>query len=232
MELLFASGNVRYERKFVIHNIDWASADLIVRKNGAIFRQKYPERWVNSIYFDSPSMAFYNVHVNGAHGIRLKIRIRWYGVPFDIIENPVLECKMKKGIVSSKVRYALPSFNASEVSSEKLTSLLQQSKDVPCKLKELFPFLKTTVVIRYQRKYYESSDKHFMVTLDTHIQARRPEIPFFTKVDFIDGEQFVVLELKYPESYDNDAGTVSNQFGFTLSKYSKYISAIERLYAV
>ncbi|HEY5910251.1 MAG TPA: VTC domain-containing protein [Verrucomicrobiae bacterium] len=101
--------NARYERKFTLPGVPLEQALILVRRHPAAFREAYPERTVNNLYLDSPALSDYHDHVNGAPN-RLKTRVRWYGDRNGSILNPMLERKLKRGLLSGKVTHPLPSF--------------------------------------------------------------------------------------------------------------------------
>ena len=65
--------------------------------------------WVvvyKNFYFDSVNFNNYYDNLDG-NIFRTKIRIRWYGDLFGYIENPVLELKIKNGLLGNKISYNL-----------------------------------------------------------------------------------------------------------------------------
>jgi hypothetical protein len=84
----------------------------------------------------------------------------------------------------------------------------------------------------YTRKYYLSADKRFRLTVDTDI--RFFQLGFFHpnfKGQYLD-DQSIVVELKYSSSDkdDLDAGEVTNNFPFRVTKNSKYVGGVDRIY--
>jgi hypothetical protein len=49
----------RYERKFLVEELDAHQVKLLVRLHPALFYQPYPPRQVNSLYLDSPELEDY-----------------------------------------------------------------------------------------------------------------------------------------------------------------------------
>ena len=96
----------RYERKYPQEVYSAAEVNLMVRRHPALFIEAYPERWVNSLYYDTPSLGGLADSVNGLRD-RVKVRVRWYGELTRRVETPVLEFKRKRGRLGSKDRYAL-----------------------------------------------------------------------------------------------------------------------------
>ncbi|MCX8107850.1 MAG: hypothetical protein N3G20_03510, partial [Verrucomicrobiae bacterium] len=57
---------VRIERKFVPKDWSFEDALAFVRAHKAMFREVYPPRWVNNLYFDTTDFRFYREHVQGS----------------------------------------------------------------------------------------------------------------------------------------------------------------------
>ena len=84
----------RYERKFLVSELNRFEIESIVRLHPAIFSEIYHQRSVNNIYFDTMNVSNYLDNINGVKQ-RLKVRIRWYGDLFGFIDKSVLEFKIK-----------------------------------------------------------------------------------------------------------------------------------------
>ena len=69
------------------------------------FRKQYPDRKVNSIYFDDINYSSILENLDGVSS-KKKIRVRWYGSQNKLI-NPILEIKSKKGFVTKKENYQI-----------------------------------------------------------------------------------------------------------------------------
>ena len=67
----------RFERKWVYRNNDYLTLVNALIRSNFFFRKQYPDRKVNSIYFDTPVFTDVWDNING-FGNRKKIRIRWY----------------------------------------------------------------------------------------------------------------------------------------------------------
>lgn len=218
--------NFRYERKFVCNNSYRGQLKVLVRQNKAAFKSAYPSRQINNIYFDTPGLDCYFDNLFGV-GKRWKARIRWYGELFQDIMHPVLEIKIKHGLVGTKRSWVLKPISFSEgfnsigvIRNTLLVSDLPE--DVRSKILSMQPVL----VNNYQREYFVSADKKFRLTLDSDLAFR--DFRMFKK----NGNQIYkepekrVVELKYAEEFDSEAGLISNSFPFRLNKNSKFVSGM------
>ena len=101
----------RYERKFLISQLSRHEIESIIRLHPAAFSEIYHQRFVNNIYFDTVGLSAYKDNLTGISD-RLKVRIRWYGDLFCLIEEPFLELKIKRGFLGGKLRFPLASFQS------------------------------------------------------------------------------------------------------------------------
>ena len=86
--------DLRYERKFVVENLDNGEIEYLIKHNPKMFSEIFYKRVVNNIYLDSLDFKNYKETLSGS-AQRVKIRIRWYGKTFGLIRKPVLELKNK-----------------------------------------------------------------------------------------------------------------------------------------
>ncbi|MBU0478233.1 polyphosphate polymerase domain-containing protein [bacterium] len=222
-----AVDNYRYERKFFISDITRHDVESIVKLHPAMFSAIFHQRFVNSIYFDAIDFRNYFDNVNGSSH-RVKIRIRWYGELFGHINKPVLELKIKNESLNRKQAYPLHPFDFNNgFAAEEILDIINKS-DVPeiIKINSLKPMLLT----HYRRKYFRSADGNYRITIDTDLVFYHI---YFQKNLFINkltDDINVILELKYNKNADNNANYITNFFPFRLSKSSKYVTGIDKLY--
>ncbi len=223
------SDKYRFERKYLMSGLLKHDVELFIKLHPAIFSEIYRERFVNSIYFDSSGMKHYFDHVNGTRD-RVKIRIRWYGDLFGEISNPVLEIKKKEGSLSKKESWPLKKFSFSnEFNCDRLWDVLKKSV-VPDSLKLELTCLQPVLITRYRRKYFQSSDYSYRMTIDSDIEYYRLG-PNYNNIMFrLVRSDKLILELKYDQDRSDSAEQITNRFPFRMVKNSKYINSIEELY--
>ena len=143
---------------------------MLVRNNPGFFREIFHEREIRNIYFDSPGLAFYRQGVDGEPH-RQKIRIRWYEEAEGMAVSPVLERKLKSGLIGSKEQYTLPDLPLSQpLTPQRWLALLQQA--VPALLQSQLAGLRPVLYNRFSRQYFLSEDTHFRLTLDWQLAFR------------------------------------------------------------
>jgi hypothetical protein len=203
--------------------------EAMIKLHPAMFFEAYPPRYINNLYFDSFALKNYFDSVDGFMD-RAKIRIRWYGNLFGVIEEPRLERKLKKGLLGRKESYMLSPF-LFDVGS-KLDTILGVFGDseIPAQLKLNLNSSEFSLLNRYRRRYYESADRRFRLTVDsemTFYKLKAFNNNFLNKsLDHTN----TIVELKYSPDEDPCAEQISNEFRFRMTKSSKYVDGIDRLY--
>mgnify|MGYP001134906002 CR=1 FL=1 len=221
-----ALNNYRYERKFVANISNKAQIGQIIRSSPVAFSISYPARQVNNIYFDTPGHDCYFDNLFGVSD-RWKARIRWYGEIGNSIQTPVLELKIKHGHLGTKKSWKLSPilFGATGNDKQVIKKALIDSnlpKDVENRLISMQPVL----LNNYQRDYFVSADKRFRLTLDTKLEYRDFGLNRAAVEHTFKESEKVVLELKYDQDHDPEAGQITTKFPFRLNKNSKYVSGM------
>lgn len=221
--------NYRYERKFTVpDHYKLSDIEYTVKKNKALFREVFHERQVNNIYFDT---AGYNDYLDNVLGVsdRKKIRIRWYNDTFGVIKKPVLEIKIKKGLVGDKWSFKLNSFKLDHSFTNAKIQDVFKSSNLPSPILESLKMVTPTLLNSYSRRYYLSADNKFRVTLDFKLLYHKIDVRFnnFNRKPTKDENK--IVELKYALHDDDMAKRISTQFPFRLNKNSKYVNGVNTL---
>lgn len=221
--------NYRYERKFTVPDeYGFTVIEQIIKQNNYLFREVFQERQVNNIYFDTPGYSDYFDNVLGVWD-RRKIRIRWYGDTFGEIKKPVLEIKIKKGLVGDKWSYKLKPFVLNNDFTNTMIQDIFDASDLPKPILESCKMVSPTLLNSYSRRYYLSADKRFRVTLDFNLIYRRIGSRF-NNFNFIPKrDPNKIIELKYALDDDREANAISTQFPFRLNKNSKYVNGVNSI---
>ena len=228
--LLLPEHQYRYERKFLIAGLNTKQLILLIHLHPMAFVAAYPDRSVNNIYFDTEDFLYFRDNVEGVSN-RKKIRIRWYGELADSNVSPVLEYKIKRGPVGYKKSYPLGPFKASSTNFN-VTTMLDQMLDcnIPESVRLDLASHRPVLLNSYERKYYVSRDGRYRVTIDNKMTFYRVKPSAGTllcrQIDFLN----TVIELKYSMMEDNDARSVSNSFPFRMTKNSKYVTGVSRMF--
>ncbi len=229
LHFLNVKNNFRFERKFTVPTIYSVNTiEQIIKRNSFLFREVFHQRQVNNIYFDSVG---YNDYFDNVLGVadRKKIRIRWYGETQGDIKNPVLEIKIKKGLVGDKWSYKMKPFTLDNTITNEYIQEIFRSSDLPAPILQSVKMVTPTLLNSYKRKYFLSADKKFRITLDFGL--------LYYKIDKCFNNFYVkpatdpnkIIELKYALEDDFRANGVSTEFPFRLNKNSKYVNGINTI---
>ena len=220
--------NPRYERKFVAGGLVLAEVLALVRRHPAAFREAYPPRFVNNIYLDSHGRSDYHDNIVGVAN-RSKTRVRWYGPLSGQIAEPVLERKLKRGLISGKLTHALPGFAANGGMIQPLLKSAFDAALLPERLRSDLCQREPSLFNRYRRYYFLSGDGRFRLTVDTELQFGCGGSSNGLRATLTPFAPAQILELKFGPSEAEQADRVTNSLPFRLARCSKYVLGIGRL---
>ena len=225
-EKLIKTSSYRFERKFFVDKLSIHEIQTLVKLHPSIFKEIYYPRFINNIYFDSYNYNNYKENIEGTSD-RMKIRIRWYGDLFGYIETPVLEIKIKKGLLGKKKSVHISPFTLNNKTN--ISNILDRinlgNKSLNIDFKSLIP----TLVNRYSRNYYISSDKKYRITIDEKQEFYEIKKHHNFFLNSVKDDFSVIMEVKYDEKYENNANYITDNFPFRLTKSSKYVAGLQLL---
>lgn len=211
----------RYEDKFLIPKCIFDEIHNVFNTDKVNFQNHYPQRIVNSIYYDTEDLLFARQNING-EGLRTKVRIRFYN---DDLLNSNLEVKYKSFSVGKKfvhpflLKDKLPDY-------ERLGAIFGNLAEISY---DYLPCISPNLFVSYSRKYWTSKLLDGVrVTLDSNIFVKE-----LLNYDYLDKlteyliplEDLCVLEIKYPSNQAVKNFTDHLEFLTNLrrSRFSKYI---------
>lgn len=201
---------MRYERKYRIGTSSFDSVLHEVMSNPLGFKQAFPDRLVNSIYYDDINYTSYNDNLLGI-GNRVKYRVRWYGESLTDIKRPILEKKIKKSLLGTKEYKELNDFSLTDGAPE-INGFLNTN--------QLFPH----IIVRYQRVYLVSVDGRVRATIDKNLQYINLMNRKVSQVS--NKDQSLILEIKYDQGHEELANDCMQMIPYRLTKNSKYVFAM------
>jgi hypothetical protein len=220
----------RYERKFLVEELMPFQVTALIKQHPRLFITPYSPRYVNNLYLDTPDMENYFDNVSGA-ARRRKVRVRWYGEPFGEIVHPMLEIKVKDGMVGTKHSHPLSAFRMDADLCDRAFQRILSDSNLPPLVRHDLRGLNVVLFNRYFRHYYATHDGAFRLTLDSRL--------VYFKAYGLFGNQFVhrqvnarglIVELKYENEQELHANRVAGYFPFRITRNSKYVEGIERVY--
>jgi hypothetical protein len=217
----------RYERKFCVSGLTDREVESLIRLHPVMFLEVYPPRWINNVYLDSLDRRNYRDNLDGIDH-RVKVRIRWYGDLLGPEVRAALELKIKLGLLGTKRHFPLMPFSVDNARRIiRMRDALERSA-IPQVLKLELLSLEPALLNRYRRKYFQSADGRFRITIDSQMESYRIRASDHQLLHRSVDRTSTIVELKYDPAHDPDAPRISNRFPFRMTKNSKYVSGIER----
>ena len=219
----------RYERKFCLPCLKAEEVLPFLKNHPLRFREAYPQRTVNNIYFDSIDHDTYWMHVNG-HSKRFKLRLRWYGALRGSISAGALELKIKENHLGRKFRYDLPSIELDNSFSLCCLRKLCREADIALDIQELVAGSQFSVFTRYDRRYFCSANGVFRITLDANLRFLPIKACLNDLSQHPSVYPHVIMELKYDREFDERAREVTDALPFRLGRVSKFVSGVQAVH--
>jgi SPX domain protein involved in polyphosphate accumulation len=218
----------RYERKLYVVDLDEHEIEMLIKLHPAMFSEIYYARFVNNIYLDTFRMDSYFANVDGLTE-RAKFRVRWYGDLFGLIEKPVLEVKRKQGLLGIKEACAIAPFVLDHhFNTDRMMEAFKESA-LPEHLRMHLYGLDVSLLNRYKRKYFQSFDRKYRITLDSQMsyhEIRGQDNTFLNKSIDRNG---TIVEVKYDAKNHDHVESILNHFPVRVTKCSKYVTGKDSL---
>jgi len=211
----------RYEIKFVVNESALSGFYSWLYVNTSC-RKKYPDRIVNSIYFDDVDYSSVKDNLSGIPN-RIKTRLRWYD--HENIE-PILEQKIKNGRLGMKhiVPIDISSSDILNLSCSEIVDIMIKCvpKDHLVALEYLIPTLK----VSYLRKYFENA-RGLRVTIDDNIDfqgnlSMHRLLGSSERISF----KSKVIELKFKPEMKDFVSNLIRPLRLTPVRNSKYLTGL------
>tara|TARA_B100000767_G_C19722341_1_gene517868 strand:+ start:718 stop:1392 length:675 start_codon:yes stop_codon:yes gene_type:complete len=209
----------RYERKWIYRSNDHLTLINSLIRSNLFFNKQYPNRRVNSIYFDDINHSSIRQNLDGISE-KKKIRVRWYGTQNQLV-NPVLEIKNKKGLETRKETYKISELDGLKFPDFKNLDLIKNTVNLQKKSKNtILPILTTN----YDRQYFVSNNGKIRATIDYNLKSIHLKNPSQMEIVKIFSST-CILEIKYPTNLDKYVRLNLKEITLRLSKNSKYINS-------
>jgi hypothetical protein len=216
---------MRYEVKMTCDEIHLPTVRSWMRLHPVGFVEAYPPRQVNNVYLDTVELDCLNDHVDGI-AERSKLRFRWYGQDVASVRG-VLELKHRSSQVGYKEYSPIPvTFDLTTISWHDWMRALRAHAEGNVAV-HLASREHPTLLNRYWREYYESSDGQVRVTVDygqisfEQLVYRSPNLALRMPDD-----SPVVIECKADVQFSRRVSDVLSLFPLQAEPNSKYVRAV------
>jgi len=215
---------MRHEIKYIFSN-DQLSIFMKWMFSKTNFNKKYPDRLVNSIYFDDVFNTSANDNLAGISQ-REKYRLRWYNIEINNSSN--FEIKRKVNKLNSKIYFKLQNKykNIFDLSNSEIAYIFQKTifEYDPKYNFNLFPKLQ----VQYFRSYFENI-KNIRITIDKKIQFW--SCPEHHKMFY--GYKYPywanIVEIKFEQDCYNYVNDLIRKTTFLPKRHSKYLAGLATL---
>ena len=218
----FSTTQKRIELKDVFRIRDRLLLEQAIILSKFSFRRSFPDRIVNSIYYDTFNYKSLEESLEG-ESIRKKSRVRWYG-PNDDESEATLEIKLKQGHLSWKKLYH-DSFTICP-KAKKWNLFLQSNYEADFPryyLKNLLP----RSIVTYKRSYYSSFDNKIRITIDQDLKTFNQHSLFDRNLEYKrKHENVLILEIKVDNCNETMLKKVLEDLPFSPKRFSKYCESI------
>ncbi len=217
---------LRYEMKLVCNAAQVAQARSWIRLHPAGFVTSYPLRRVNTVYFDTPQLGFYDENLAGISR-RDKVRMRWYGNSVVGIQ-PCLELKQKQNLLGRKKRWPLPCLIDLTRPWQETMDLVLAHSDRTFAL-ALQVATQPALITRYMREYFVTTDGEIRCTLDYEQEAYDQRLSAKPNLHVrLPVRPLAIIEVKAPASHGERLWEAVAQFPVRRHRNSKYAIGIQQ----
>ena len=217
--------DLRYELKFVSYDRYHHIITNWVKSNTFNFQKAYPDRIINSIYFDNDQLTTFNDNIPG-FSRREKVRYRWYGETIKP-KCGTLEIKNRKNNYGWKYLYPVKElkFENNDTWYNFIESIKKKISYDGTYYLNKYPV--PTLITRYDRAYYISSDKKLRITIDSNQKSIRQYSKIKPNFSFnVISHNKITLEVKCNIADRNNASILVKNIPIRRSRHSKYVSGI------
>jgi SPX domain protein involved in polyphosphate accumulation len=216
----------RNEIKYLLYGVGRKTLYIQYKLSSLLLSKSYPDRWVNSIYFDNINLDFFNQSIEGISR-RTKVRLRWYG-DFHNLENPLLELKSKIGHKNIKKSVMIKDKLIYGKSLSKFFNNLINSKGLPESFRYLLKELRPVLANRYFRSYHLSANKKYRVTTDTSLSFANLITSSLNYLYWKKQKDISIVELKFKKSDDYIVNFMTEiRSRYRMAQISKYTYGLQ-----
>ena len=219
---------LRHEVKFAAHAWALPAVRHWLRLHDAGFRESFPPRQVNNVYFDSWDYRAYAENLAGISR-RSKVRYRWYGAEPGP-QTGTLEVKHRRNQLGWKQRFNVdmrvwvPGWAWDDVRS----SILEQTTNGAKHWLDQAPH--AVFINRYRREYFVSGNGRVRATIDTEqriFDQRMRAMPNLHVPSV--SQDTLVLELKFAPEDRLTANRILADVPMRIGRHSKYMNAVRAI---
>jgi hypothetical protein len=218
---------LRYEVKYVARATELHRLLSWIRLAQARFREPFPPRQVNNVYFDTFDHFAYAENLSGASA-RSKVRFRWYG-EVDRPEKGTLEVKRRRTGVGWKLSFPVGPISLAGVPWRRIRKELRDQLTPEAHL-WLDANPQPVLINRYQRRYFLSGDGRVRLTVDWDQRVYDQQFSATPNMKHLANlPDTLVVELKFDRADRMLANRYVQGIPLRLSRNSKYVIGVQAI---
>ncbi len=224
--MIYVPDSARMEIKSVARETCFYMIENWIHLHSSQFFRAYPDRLVNSVYFDTYDFKAFTDNVAGVSS-RSKVRYRWYG---DSVKPDagVLEVKHKRNLFGWKDRFQVSEQPCIDGKTDWSTIRSEILRQVPNNGKYWLHSNPLPMFInRYQRRYFESAVDGIRVTLDSKLSVWDQRSYVFANTKYKTKiPSTTVIEIKFQRKNYDLVKDFFGGFPLRVTRNSKYTNAV------
>jgi hypothetical protein len=142
------------------------------------------------------------------------------------VKRPVLEFKIKRGMVGAKDAFELKPFAVETGMGAEAVFQSIAGSDLPAEALRALHGYEPVLLNRYQRKYFISADRLYRITVDWNLDYYRFDRHANTFRCRRHDRESTVVELKYSGEIDRIDDRVAGYFPFRVTRMSKFVTGM------
>jgi len=212
----------RYEIKFVLDAASTSKLHIWMNSK-TMMRKAFPNRQVNSLYFDDINFSSVKDNLMGISD-REKFRLRWYG-DNSSDDKVLFEIKRRHGRLGFKESYEVNSIKGL-LNDLNLNELFQMSmQDLYANNVVLDKNIHPSLQVSYDREYY-SDNEGIRLTVDNNIRFYNPCLYQKLSSNLETPYPLTILEIKFLPDLKPQAASIIQSLDLTPKRHSKYLTGM------
>ncbi len=214
--------NYRYEIKFILDNANLSRIYQWIKERTFV-KKTYPNRQVNSLYFDDINYTSVKDNLAGISD-RQKIRLRWYGKEKDT-NNPSFEFKLREGRLNWKESFPVERLEKDLLKFDLKDILFECRNELFNKRVTLDEYIFPTLQTGYEREYYADAEG-IRLTIDHNIIFHNPLLHKILNHGCVIKYPLIVMEIKFPKNLRDYVVQTFRDVPMRSSRFSKYVAGV------
>ena len=216
--------NYRYEIKFILDNANLSRIYQWIKERTFV-KKTYPNRQVNSLYFDDINYTSVKDNLAGVSD-RQKMRLRWYGKEEDT-NSPSFEFKLREGRLNWKESFPVKRLEKDLLKFDLKDILFECKNELFNKRVILDEYILPTLQTGYEREYYADAEG-IRLTIDHNIIFHNPMLHKILNYGCATEYPLKVMEIKFDPVLKDNVARIVKSLHLTPKRHSKYLVGLAK----